>query len=103
MPEVASKSALRIRQLRKAYKDVVAIDGLDLEVPLGECFGLLGPNGAGKTTTIEICEGLTAAGSGDVEVLGLNWKSDSRELRQRLGIQLQETQLSDKLTVLETL
>jgi ABC-2 type transport system ATP-binding protein len=69
----------------------------------GECFGLLGPNGAGKTTTIEICEGLTAADSGDVEVLGMRWDTDALQLRQRLGIQLQETQLSDKLTVLETL
>ena len=69
----------------------------------GECFGLLGPNGAGKTTTIEICEGLTEPDSGDVEVLGLRWASDAQELRQRLGIQLQETQLSDKLTVIETL
>ena len=103
MPANASNAALRVRKLRKAYKDVVAIDSLDLEVPLGECFGLLGPNGAGKTTTIEICEGLTAADSGDVEVLGLSWGSDANQLRQRLGIQLQETQLSEKLTVLETM
>lgn len=97
------QAALRIRNLRKTYKDVVAVDGLDLDVPAGECFGLLGPNGAGKTTTIEICEGLTEPDSGDVEVLGLHWKSDANRLRQRLGIQLQETQLSEKLTVLETL
>src|SRR5580704_531890 len=98
-----TKAALRVRNLRKVYKDVVAVNGLDLEVHAGECFGLLGPNGAGKTTTIEICEGLLAPDSGDVEVLGLHWKSGARELRQRLGIQLQETQLSDKLTVVETL
>jgi ABC-2 type transport system ATP-binding protein len=102
MPEVASKSALRVRQLRKAYKDVEAVNGLDLEVQAGECFGLLGPNGAGKTTTVEICEGLTQPDSGDVEVVGRRWKSDAAELRQRLGIQLQDTQLSDKLTVYET-
>ena len=95
--------ALLVRNLRKAYKDVKAVDGLDLEVRSGECFGLLGPNGAGKTTTIEICEGLTEPDSGDVEVLGLRWASGSRPLRQRLGIHLQETQLSEKLTVLETL
>jgi ABC-2 type transport system ATP-binding protein len=95
--------ALRVRSLRKAYRDVVAVDGLDLDVSSGECFGLLGPNGAGKTTTIEICEGLTAPDAGDVEVLGLRWESGAAELRQRLGIQLQETQLSDKLTVMETL
>jgi ABC-2 type transport system ATP-binding protein len=102
MAESASRAALRVRNLRKAYKDVVAVDGLDLEVRLGECFGLLGPNGAGKTTTIEICEGLTAADSGDVEVLGMRWHSDADPLRQRLGIQLQDTQLSEKLTVRET-
>ena len=96
------EAVLRVRNLRKAYKDVVAVGGLDLEVRAGECFGLLGPNGAGKTTTIEICEGLTARDSGDVEVLGMRWETDANALRQRLGIQLQETQLSEKLTVEET-
>ena len=96
------QAALKVRNLRKVYGDVVAVDGLDLEVRAGECFGLLGPNGAGKTTTIEICEGLTEADSGEVEVLGLRWTHDAAELRQRLGIQLQETQLSEKLTVYET-
>ena len=96
------QAALRVRALRKVYKDVVAVSDLDLEVPAGECFGLLGPNGAGKTTTIEICEGLTARDSGDVEVLGMRWETDARVLKQRLGIQLQETQLSEKLTVEET-
>src|SRR5436190_12046599 len=103
MHEQATKAALRVRTLRKAYKDVVAVDGIDLDVRPGECFGLLGPNGAGKTTTIEICEGLTAADSGDVRVLGRSWSSDAKELRERLGIQLQDTQLSDKLSVAETL
>jgi ABC-2 type transport system ATP-binding protein len=102
MPDIASNSALRVSHLRKAYKDVVAVDGLDLEMQAGECFGLLGPNGAGKTTTVEICEGLTPADSGEVEVLGLRWSSDAARLRQRLGIQLQDTQLSEKLTVHET-
>jgi ABC-2 type transport system ATP-binding protein len=98
-----ASSALHVRQLVKRYKDVVAVAGIDLDVESGECFGLLGPNGAGKTTTIEICEGLTLRDSGDLQVLGLRWEDDSRALRQRLGIQLQETQLSEKLTVLETL
>jgi len=102
MPEIASNLALRVRHLRKAYKDVLAVDGLDLEVRAGECFGLLGPNGAGKTTTVEICEGLTTPDSGDVEVLGQRWSSNAAQLRQRLGIQLQDTQLSEKLTVFET-
>src|SRR3954464_9299287 len=94
--------ALQVRNLRKAYKDVVAVDGLDLEVRTGECFGLLGPNGAGKTTTVEICEGLNTPDSGDVLVLGRQWGDHDRELRQRLGISLQETQFSEKLTVSET-
>jgi ABC-2 type transport system ATP-binding protein len=95
-------AALEVHNLRKAYKDVVAVDGLQLEVRSGECFGLLGPNGAGKTTTIEICEGLIEADSGSVEMLGMRWETDEGKLRQRLGIQLQDTQLSEKLTVLET-
>jgi ABC-2 type transport system ATP-binding protein len=88
--------------LRKAYRDVIAVDGVDLEVWPGECFGLLGPNGAGKTTTIEICEGLLEPDSGTVELFGLTWARHGAELRQRLGVQLQDTQLSDKLTVGET-
>jgi ABC-2 type transport system ATP-binding protein len=102
MPDSVSTAALRVHGLRKAFKDVVAVNGIDLEVHPGECFALLGPNGAGKTTTIEICEGLTTPDEGDVEVLGLRWSSDPQTLRQRLGIQLQETQLTDKLTVEET-
>jgi ABC-2 type transport system ATP-binding protein len=95
--------SLLLRGLRKAFADVVAVDGLDLEVMRGECFGLLGPNGAGKTTTIEICEGLTPPDAGTVELLGLNWAKGEDKLRQRIGIQLQETQFPDKLTVDETL
>ena len=96
--------AIRCSGLTKRYGDVVAVAGLDLTVETGECFGLLGPNGAGKTTTIEILEGLTLPNAGEVEVLGMRWgMGHDRALRQRLGIQLQETQLADKLTVEETL
>jgi ABC-2 type transport system ATP-binding protein len=95
--------AVRCEKLTKRYNDVVAVNELSLSVHRGECFGLLGPNGAGKTTTIEILEGLLLPDAGDVEVLGLRWRSDEDELRQRLGIQLQETQLAEKLTVEETL
>ena len=98
-----SGPALRIEGLRKAFSDVQAVDGLDLEVRRGECFGLLGPNGAGKTTTIEICEGLMEPGAGTVELFGVDWKRNAGELRQRIGIQLQETQFPDKLTVEETI
>jgi ABC-2 type transport system ATP-binding protein len=98
-----STAAIRCRGLVKRYQDLVAVDGLDLEVPPGECFGLLGPNGAGKTTTVEILEGLLAADAGEVELLGLSWREGGQRLRARLGIQLQESQFSEKLTVLETL
>jgi ABC-2 type transport system ATP-binding protein len=101
MPE-NPPAALSVRGLRKAYGDVVAVEALDLEVRAGECFGLLGPNGAGKTTTIEICEGLLAPDAGDVRVFDMQWAHDGNKLRSRLGIQLQETQLSEKLTVEET-
>jgi ABC-2 type transport system ATP-binding protein len=95
--------AFQCTGIEKRYGDVLAVDGLSLSVRRGECFGLLGPNGAGKTTTIEILEGLLAPDTGEVEVLGLRWTHDEHALRQRLGIQLQETQLADKLTVEETL
>jgi ABC-2 type transport system ATP-binding protein len=87
MPE----PALRCRSLVKRYGPVVAVDGLDLEVRPGECFGLLGPNGAGKTTTVEICEGLTLPDAGEVEVLGCRWGGNGLALRSRLGVQLQDT------------
>ena len=100
---VRSAPALFTRGLVKHYDAVVAVNGLDLEVPVGECFGLLGPNGAGKTTTIEILEGLNRPTAGEVQVLGQTWNPTSdRALRDRLGIQLQETRLQDKLTVAET-
>jgi ABC-2 type transport system ATP-binding protein len=99
-----SLPAIRCKALVKRYdRDVVAVDGLDLEVQVGECFGLLGPNGAGKTTTVEILEGLLDPTAGDVEVLGMRWASDERALRERLGVSLQETHLFDRLSVGETL
>src|SRR5262245_44894918 len=98
--------AIRCSNLVKRYDGkppVDAVRGLDLAVEQGECFGLLGPNGAGKTTTIEILEGLLAPTSGDVEIMELSWNKADNEIRQQIGISLQETRLSDKLTVLETL
>jgi len=96
--------AIRCHNLRKTYEGKIeAVRGLDLEILPGECFGLLGPNGAGKTTTIEILEGLLEPTSGEVEILGKTWNSHSRELREVLGISLQETRLAEKLTVRETL
>ena len=102
MTSEPADTAVRCRGLVKRYADVVAVNGLDLEVERGECFGLLGPNGAGKTTTIEILEGLTQPDAGEVEILGSGWQRNGRELRERLGISLQETQLGEKLTVGET-
>src|ERR1044072_1538804 len=98
-----SETAIHCRDLRKYYPDVKAVDGLDLVIARGECFGLLGPNGAGKPTTIEILEGLIPADSGGVEILGMRWNGHARDLRERIGISLQETQFTDKLTVIETL
>ena len=96
-------NVITCRNLRKYFADVKAVDGLDLSVTRGECFGLLGPNGAGKTTTIEILEGLTEPDSGEVVILGKTWQTAERELRESIGISLQETQLHEKLTVRETL
>jgi ABC-2 type transport system ATP-binding protein len=107
VPPAASREvAVRCRGLVKRYGEVVAVAGLDLEVRRGECFGLLGPNGAGKTTTLEILEGLTTPDSGEVEVLGCTWGRGPRQdraLRQRLGLALQATEFSAKLTVIEVL
>jgi len=96
--------AVECRDLRKTYEGKVeAVRGLSLKIESGECFGLLGPNGAGKTTTIEILEGLLEPTSGQVTILGQTWQENSRELRERLGISLQETRLSEKLSVRETI
>ena len=99
-------NAIVCRQLYKQYPGkppVDAVNGLDLAIETGECFGLLGPNGAGKTTTIEILEGLLDATRGEVEVLGLKWGQADNDIRQAIGISLQETKLSEKLTLFETL
>ncbi len=95
---------LKCLAVKKYYGAVKAVDGVDLEVLKGECFGLLGPNGAGKTTLVEMLEGLTKPDRGRVEVLGYQWGSgDDRAFRERISVQLQETQLADKLTVAETI
>jgi ABC-2 type transport system ATP-binding protein len=96
--------AIQCRDLRKTYDGKVeAVRGLNLEINAGECFGLLGPNGAGKTTTIEILEGLLQPTSGEVSILGHKWAESEREMREWLGISLQETRLSEKLSVRETI
>jgi ABC-2 type transport system ATP-binding protein len=95
--------AVLCRGLRKRYDKVVAVDGLDLTVQRGECFGLLGPNGAGKTTTIEILEGLNTRDEGEVSILGLDWDHHATKIRQRIGVSLQETIFNDKLTLFEVM
>jgi ABC-2 type transport system ATP-binding protein len=97
-------TVIECRDLYKIYDGKVeAVRGLNLEIHAGECFGLLGPNGAGKTTTIEILEGLLEPTSGLVTILGQSWRRHGRQLREKIGISLQETRLSEKLTVRETL
>ncbi|HET7745768.1 MAG TPA: ABC transporter ATP-binding protein, partial [Vicinamibacteria bacterium] len=98
---MSATPAVACRGLVKRYGSVVALDGLDLEVSPGECFGLLGPNGAGKTTTVEILEGLKEPDAGEVTVLGQRWEGGGHALRSRLGVQLQETKFPDKLRVRE--
>ncbi len=96
--------ALRCSSLIKHFADVKAVNGLNLEVHAGECFGLLGPNGAGKTTSVEMLEGLTTPDSGTIELLGLQWGTEQdRAMRERIGVALQETRLPEKATVAETI
>jgi len=96
--------AVRASGLVKRFEDVVAVDGIDLAIHRGECVGLLGPNGAGKTTTMEVLEGLTQPDRGEVEVLGHRWGvGRDRDVRTRIGVQLQETQLAERLNVEETI
>lgn len=97
-------TAIECSALVKCYGQLRAVDGIDLLVERGRCFGLLGPNGAGKTTTVEMLEGLTQPSSGSVRLFGLPWQRDTdRALRERIGVQLQETVLADKLNVEEVL
>jgi ABC-2 type transport system ATP-binding protein len=98
------ESPIQCTNLRKTYDGKVeAVRGLSLQIEAGQCFGLLGPNGAGKTTTIEILEGLLAPTSGEVRIFGHTWKENERQLREWIGISLQETRLSEKLNVRETI
>ncbi|MEU8421541.1 ABC transporter ATP-binding protein [Micromonospora sp. NPDC048835] len=94
---------IEVTHLRKRYGDLVAVDDVSLAVEAGEIFGVLGPNGAGKTTTVECVAGLRVPDGGGVSVLGLDPRRDAAQLRQRVGVQLQESQLPDRLRVAEAL
>ncbi|ATY12960.1 ABC transporter ATP-binding protein [Amycolatopsis sp. AA4] len=94
---------IEVRNLHKRYRGKTAVEDVSFTVEQGEIFGILGPNGAGKTTTVECVEGLRSPDGGTVSVLGLDPRRDVRELRQRLGVQLQESQLPDRLRVGEVL
>jgi len=95
--------AIVVQELRKTYGPVVAVDGISFEIQEGEIFGMVGPNGAGKTTTIECIEGLRHPDAGSIHVLGLDPQRDGYDLRQRIGIQLQESALHPRLKVWEAL
>ncbi|RLK26058.1 ABC-2 type transport system ATP-binding protein [Micromonospora sp. M71_S20] len=94
---------IEVTNLRKQYGDQIAVADVSLSVDEGEIFGLVGPNGAGKTTTVECIEGLRAPDSGSVRVLGLDPRRDRAAVRRKLGIQLQESQLPDRIKVWEAL
>jgi ABC-2 type transport system ATP-binding protein len=94
-------SAIVVKDLRKQYGDLAAVDGLSFEVREGECFCVLGPNGAGKTTAVEILEGHRDRTSGEVEVLGFDPRSGGREFRESIGIVLQEAGVDDEFSVRE--
>ena len=94
---------IRVRELRKTYGSLVAVDGVSFNVRPGEVFGLLGPNGAGKTTTVEVLEGLRQPDSGEVTVLGIDAIRHADDLRARIGVSLQTAALYPKLTVAEVL
>ncbi|MEU8155361.1 ABC transporter ATP-binding protein [Micromonospora sp. NPDC048986] len=94
---------IEVTNLHKRYGDLVAVDDVSLAVEAGEIFGVLGPNGAGKTTTVECVAGLRVPDGGGVSVLGLDPRRDAVQLRQRVGVQLQESQLPDRLRVAEAL
>jgi ABC-2 type transport system ATP-binding protein len=99
--QVAADAVIRVTDLKKAYGDIRAVDGVSFEVRPGEIFGLLGPNGAGKTTTVEILEGLREPDSGEVRVLGLDVAKDANALKPRIGVSLQTAAMYPKLTVVE--
>jgi ABC-2 type transport system ATP-binding protein len=101
--DLAKEPVIQIKQVRKYFKDVRAVDGVDLSIQEGEFLALLGPNGAGKTTLVEMVEGLQKQDSGEILIQGLPWRGNEVHLRCQLGISLQETRFIDKLRTREIL
>src|SRR5690349_1195085 len=97
------RPVIRVENVRKTYKDFVAVDDVSFDVYDGEIFGLIGPNGAGKTTTMEAVEGLRVPDEGRISVLGLDPFHDVQMLQQRVGVQLQEAQLQKRIKVKEAM
>lgn len=102
-PGTAGQPAIRVEKVRKQFKDIIAVDGISLEVPVGQYLALLGPNGAGKTTLVEMIEGIQTPQEGSISILGKNWNHHAAWLRRKIGLALQETRFVDKLTTRETL
>jgi ABC-2 type transport system ATP-binding protein len=100
---VSVEPVISVRHLRKTYGATVAVEDVSFDVRAGEIFGIIGPNGAGKTTTVECLQGLRQPDSGEMRVLGLDPRSQARELRRRIGAQLQQSALPDRLRVREAL
>src|SRR5882757_9419976 len=100
---MSEPNAISVVNLWKKYGDFEAVKGIDFEVRIGEVFGLLGPNGAGKTTTVEILEGIRQRSSGEVRVLDYDPDTQKQQLKDRIGVCLQATNLPDKIRVVEAL
>ncbi len=98
-----NKFVIEVKNVFKSFKDVEAVRGIDLNIPEGQFVAVLGPNGAGKTTLVEMIEGIQKPDRGEILLFGKTWKDNETELRQLIGISLQETRFIDKLTVYETL
>lgn len=94
---------IEVKDIYKSFKDVHAVRGISFAIRPGEFVALLGPNGAGKTTTVEMMEGLKNPDSGEILLQGKSWQKNEKDLRSIIGLSLQETRFSEKLTILETL
>jgi ABC-2 type transport system ATP-binding protein len=102
-PHMLNVPDIALKGVKKSYKDVQAVKGIDIEIQKGEFVALLGPNGAGKTTLVEMIEGIRTPDEGEILIQGIGWKGNTHKLNRKIGLSLQETYFIDKLTVYETL